>query len=32
MWENQNGPWEPCVVVGGHFKEVADIAWDPDGR
>ncbi|XP_064091451.1 elongator complex protein 2-like isoform X2 [Macrobrachium nipponense] len=32
MWENQNNSWEPCVVVGGHFKEVTDIAWDPQGR
>ncbi|XP_068213632.1 elongator complex protein 2-like [Palaemon carinicauda] len=32
MWRNQNNSWEPCVVVGGHFKEVTDIVWDPQGR
>ncbi|XP_042888414.1 elongator complex protein 2-like isoform X2 [Penaeus japonicus] len=32
LWENQSGVWEPCVVVGGHFDQVVDIAWDPLGR
>ncbi|KAK7081757.1 Elongator subunit elp2 [Halocaridina rubra] len=32
LWEFEEGMWNPCVVVGGHFKEVADIVWDPLGR
>ncbi|XP_063875782.1 elongator complex protein 2-like isoform X3 [Scylla paramamosain] len=32
LWELQDGAWEPCVVAGGHFNQVADIAWDLSGR
>lgn len=23
--------WEAGVVVGGHFSEVVDLQWEPDG-
>lgn len=32
LWRQQGGVWQPCVVVGGHFDQVADISWDPCGR
>ncbi|XP_045134458.1 elongator complex protein 2-like [Portunus trituberculatus] len=32
LWELQDGAWEPCVVAGGHFNQVADIAWDLSSR
>ncbi|XP_044731551.1 probable elongator complex protein 2 [Chrysoperla carnea] len=24
--------WNPDVIVGGHFNEVVDIAWEPQGQ
>ncbi|CAO1304756.1 unnamed protein product [Diamesa tonsa] len=24
--------WEPGVIVSGHFKEVKDIGWEPEGE
>lgn len=24
--------WDPCVAFGGHFNEVVDLAWDPQGK
>lgn len=24
--------WEPGVIVGGHYKEVRDIEWEPRGK
>ncbi|XP_045624889.2 elongator complex protein 2 [Procambarus clarkii] len=32
LWEHEDSVWQPCVVGGGHYDEVADIAWDPYGR
>jgi elongator complex protein 2 len=32
VWTNNNGEWEPCVTVGGHFREVTDLAWEPRGE
>lgn len=34
MWresENSNS-WVPSVTVGGHFTEVVDCAWEPNGE
>lgn len=32
MWNcSEDGLWEPVVTVGGHFGEVVDLAWDPEG-
>lgn len=35
MWhqdEANPGLWAPGVVVGGHFDEVRDLAWEPNGQ
>lgn len=24
--------WEPAVTVGGHFREVVDLSWEPHGE
>ncbi|XP_076053980.1 elongator complex protein 2 [Oratosquilla oratoria] len=31
-WHKERDSWCPGVVVGGHFGEVVDIAWDLQGR
>lgn len=33
IWQ-QDGPvsWMPAVVAGGHFGEVRDFAWEPNGQ
>lgn len=25
------GQWRPGVVISGHFNEVQDLTWDPEG-
>ncbi|XP_050302290.1 elongator complex protein 2 [Anthonomus grandis grandis] len=33
IWaENKNGLWDPAVSLGGHFAEVTDLAWEPQGE
>ncbi|XP_066248219.1 elongator complex protein 2 [Euwallacea similis] len=33
IWaKNESGLWDPCVTVGGHFGEVVDLAWEPEGE
>ncbi|CAL4060202.1 unnamed protein product, partial [Meganyctiphanes norvegica] len=33
LWNNEMGVgYKPAVVIGGHFAEVVDIAWDTAGR
>jgi elongator complex protein 2 len=35
MWhQNKNNDrlWEPGIVQSGHFREVTDIAWEPQGE
>ncbi|XP_044261975.1 probable elongator complex protein 2 [Tribolium madens] len=32
LWENTTIEWKPCVTIGGHFAEVTDLAWDPQGE
>lgn len=34
IWrESENDDkWIPCVTVGGHFSEVVDCAWEPQGE
>ncbi|EFA10370.2 putative elongator complex protein 2-like Protein [Tribolium castaneum] len=32
LWENASSGWKPCVTIGGHFAEVTDLAWDPQGE
>lgn len=32
IWrEDQANTWIPSVTINGHFNEVVDIAWDPEG-
>lgn len=31
MWNCIDDVWQPAVTVGGHFNEVVDLAWDPEG-
>ncbi|XP_044755225.1 probable elongator complex protein 2 [Coccinella septempunctata] len=31
VWKNDDIDWNPLVTVGGHFREVVDLAWDPKG-
>ncbi|KAK9889847.1 hypothetical protein WA026_007210 [Henosepilachna vigintioctopunctata] len=31
VWRNNGVDWSPSVTVGGHFKDVTDLAWDPEG-
>ncbi|KAL3269365.1 hypothetical protein HHI36_008437 [Cryptolaemus montrouzieri] len=31
MWKNDGVDWNPMVTVGGHFRQVVDLAWDPKG-
>lgn len=32
MWKcTEDGLWQPAVTVGGHFGEVVDLGWDPEG-
>lgn len=28
---NENMLWEPKVTLGGHFGEVVDLSWEPNG-
>lgn len=28
----ENHIWEPMVTVGGHFKDVVDLSWEPEGN
>lgn len=33
IWtRNDNDLWEPLVTPGGHFGEVVDLAWEPQGE
>ncbi|RZB40823.1 elongator complex protein 2 [Asbolus verrucosus] len=32
IWNNQEEYWEPSVTIGGHFGEVTDLAWEPQGE
>lgn len=31
IWNHSNDTWTPGVTIGGHFNEVVDLAWDPQG-
>lgn len=31
LWNNNDGMWEPDRFVGGHFADVNDLQWSPDG-
>lgn len=31
LWDCLNNVWTPSVTVGGHFNQVVDLAWDPQG-
>lgn len=30
--DEEKGSWKPGVVCGGHFSEVRDISWEPEGQ
>lgn len=34
IWKNSEklNCWLPCVTLGGHFGEVIDCAWEPQGH
>lgn len=33
IWKlNNNDEWQPQVTVGGHFGEVNDLGWEPQGE
>lgn len=32
IWKLHNDEWRPQVTVGGHFKEVTDLGWEPEGE
>ncbi|CAH2000531.1 unnamed protein product [Acanthoscelides obtectus] len=31
-YSDKTATWSPCVTVGGHFSEVVDCAWEPQGQ
>lgn len=31
VWNCINEVWTSSVTIGGHFNEVVDLAWDPEG-
>ncbi|XP_060527513.1 elongator complex protein 2 isoform X2 [Cylas formicarius] len=32
IWSKvQNEEWKPSVTIGGHFNEVSDLQWEPNG-
>ena len=31
IWTNESGEWSACVTIGGHFSEVTDMSWEPQG-
>ncbi|KAJ3642069.1 hypothetical protein Zmor_024887 [Zophobas morio] len=31
IWTNEGGEWSACVTIGGHFSEVTDMSWEPQG-
>lgn len=33
IWtQKESGIWDPTVTVGGHFGDVVDLAWEPQGE
>ncbi|XP_034560909.1 elongator complex protein 2 isoform X2 [Notolabrus celidotus] len=30
--QDEEGEWRPGVVISGHFNEVQDLSWDPEGE
>ncbi|KAG5896915.1 hypothetical protein JTB14_028143 [Gonioctena quinquepunctata] len=32
IWKDTHQGWVPCVTLGGHFSEVVDCAWEPNGE
>ncbi|XP_053303188.1 elongator complex protein 2 isoform X3 [Pleuronectes platessa] len=30
--QDKEGGWRPGVVISGHFNEVRDLSWDPEGE
>lgn len=32
IWTLKNGYWEPGVVIRGHFGDVVDLGWEPQGE
>ncbi|KAF1381537.1 hypothetical protein PFLUV_G00155020 [Perca fluviatilis] len=30
--KDKEGHWRPGVVISGHFNEVQDLSWDPEGE
>lgn len=31
MWHQNENMWSPGVIQSGHFREVKDLAWEPQG-